>query len=75
MDTYEAPTTRTLSLPKTVPTGQAAYTGWLHTIEAQDASNIATICENAQLFGAAPERDEFDTREVWDEDDALPEEF
>ena len=32
---------------------------------------IPTDCENAVLYGAAPERDEFDTREIWDEDDAL----
>ena len=43
----------------------------IENIEAQDQSMTATICDNAALFGAAPERDEFDTREVWDEDDAL----
>ena len=37
----------------------------------QHQSVTATICENAQLFGAAPERDEFDPRDVWDRDDAL----
>ncbi len=42
----------------------------IDTIEAQDASITATICDNAALFGAAPERDEFDSREVWDADDA-----
>ena len=31
----------------------------------------ATVCENAQLYGATPERDEFDTRDVWDADDAI----
>ena len=40
------------------------------TIEAQDRSVTATVCDNAALFGAAPERGEFDTREVWDADDA-----
>ncbi len=40
-------------------------------IEAQDSSVTANVCENAALYGAAPERDEFDTREVWDGDDAL----
>ena len=38
---------------------------------SQSQSVTATVCENAQLFGATPERDEFDPREVWDEDDAL----
>ena len=40
-------------------------------IESEGQSATATVCENAALFGAAPERDEFDTREVWDQDDAL----
>ena len=34
------------------------------------ASQTANICENAALYGAAPERGEIDSREVWDEDDA-----
>ncbi len=38
--------------------------------ETQDQSVTATVCENAALFGAAPERGEIDTREVWDADDA-----
>ncbi len=42
----------------------------IDTIEAQDRSVTATVCEQAQLFGATPERDEFDSREVWDADDA-----
>ena len=37
--------------------------------EAQ--SPTAMICENAQLFGATPERGEFDPREVWDRDEAV----
>ena len=37
----------------------------------QHQSVTATVCENAQLFGATPERDEFDPREVWDRDDAI----
>ena len=37
----------------------------------QHQSVTATVCENAQLFGAAPERDEFDPRDIWDRDDAL----
>ena len=43
----------------------------IDAIEAQDASITATVCDNAALFGTAPERDEFDTRDVWDRDDAL----
>ena len=43
----------------------------IDTIEAGAHSVTATVCDNAALFGAAPERDEFDTREVWDRDDAL----
>ena len=37
----------------------------------QHQSVTATVCENAQLFGATPERDEFDPRDIWDRDDAL----
>ena len=43
----------------------------IDTIETGGQSATAAICENAQLFGAAPERDECDSREVWDRDDAL----
>ena len=43
----------------------------IDTIETAAQSATAAICENAQLFGAAPERDEFDARELWDRDDAL----
>ena len=43
----------------------------IDNIEVQDSSVTATVCDNAALFGAAPERDEFDTREVWDENDAM----
>ena len=43
----------------------------IDTIETEAQSATAVICENAQLFGATPERGEFDPREVWDEDDAL----
>ena len=43
----------------------------IDTIETGGQSATAAICENAQLFGAAPERDEFDSRELWDRDDAL----
>ena len=42
----------------------------IDTIETEAQSVTATVCDNAALYGAAPERDEFDTREVWDADDA-----
>ncbi len=34
-------------------------------------SVTATVCEQAALFGATPERDEHDPREVWDRDEAI----
>ena len=40
-------------------------------IDSQEHSVTATVCENAQLFGATPERGEFDPREVWDRDHTL----
>ena len=40
-------------------------------IDSQEHSVTATVCENAQLFGATPGRSEFDPREVWDRDHAL----
>ncbi len=43
----------------------------IDTIETGGQSATATVCEQAQLFGAAPERDEFDSREVWDADEAV----
>ena len=42
----------------------------IDSIETEAQSMTATVCEHAQLFGATPERDEFDTREIWDADDA-----
>ncbi len=39
--------------------------------ECRAASPTAAVCESAALFGATPDRDEPDTREVWDKDDAL----
>ncbi|MDE0277153.1 MAG: DUF2493 domain-containing protein [Defluviicoccus sp.] len=42
----------------------------IDTIDTQQQSVTATICENARLYGATPERGEFDPREVWDRDDA-----
>ncbi len=43
----------------------------IDTIENAGQSVTATVCEHAALFGATPERDEFDSRDVWDRDDAL----
>ena len=43
----------------------------IDNIETEAQSATAVICENAALFGAAPERGEFDPRDVWDRDDAL----
>ena len=43
----------------------------IDTVETAAQSVTATVCDNAALFGAAPERGEFDPREVWDRDDAL----
>ena len=40
-----------------------------NTFQAQ--SPTAVICENAALYGATPERDEFDPRDVWDRDEAV----
>ena len=42
----------------------------IDTFESDAQSATATVCENAALFGAAPERGEFDSRDVWDADDA-----
>ena len=39
--------------------------------ERHAASATDAVCEHAALFGAAPEKGEFDSREIWDEDDAL----
>ena len=42
----------------------------IDTIESAEQSVTATVCENAALYGATPERGEFDSRDVWDADDA-----
>ena len=42
----------------------------IDTFESAGQSATATVCENAALYGAAPERGEFDSRDVWDADDA-----
>ena len=43
----------------------------LDTIATPTASPTAAVCESLALFGASPERGELDSREVWDEDDAI----
>ncbi len=43
----------------------------IENIADKGQSLMATVCENAQLFGATPEPDEFDSRDVWDHDDAI----
>ena len=43
----------------------------IDSIDTQNQSVTATICEQAQLYGATPERGEFDPRDVWDRDDAM----
>ncbi len=43
----------------------------IDTIETGGQSVTATVCEHAALYGATPERDEFDTRDVWDADEAI----
>ena len=39
-------------------------------IETATASSTAAVCESLALYGAAPERGELDSRDVWDQDDA-----
>ena len=43
----------------------------IDTHEPQAQSVTATVCERAALYGATPDRDEFDTRDIWDPDDAI----
>ena len=43
----------------------------INSIDTQAQSVTATICEQARVYGATPERGEFDPRAVWDEDDAM----
>ena len=38
----------------------------IDTIATQTASPTATVCENLALYGGSPERDEFDSRDIWD---------
>ncbi len=43
----------------------------INTIPDQGQSVMELACEHAQTFGLAPEPDEFDSRDVWDENDAI----
>ena len=43
----------------------------IDNIADQGQSIMAMACENAQLYGATPEPDETDPRDVWDQDDAI----
>ena len=40
-------------------------------ISTETSSQTAMACEQAALFGATPGRDEFDNREIWNEEEAL----
>ena len=43
----------------------------IDSIDTEAQSVTATICEQAQVYGATPERGELDPRVVWDEYDAM----
>ena len=43
----------------------------IENIPDQGQSVMELACEHAQTFGLAPEPDEFDSRDVWDQDDAI----
>ena len=43
----------------------------IEQIETNEHSATAAACGQAALYGATPERDEFDTRDIWDADDAI----
>ena len=40
-------------------------------ISTETSSQTAMACEQAALFGATPGPDEFDNREIWDQEEAL----
>ena len=42
----------------------------MHELDTNQ-SITATVCEQAALFGTVPDRDDFDSREVWDQESAL----
>ena len=43
----------------------------MHEFISTETSQTAIACEQAALFGATPGPDEFDNREIWNEDEAL----
>ncbi len=43
----------------------------IDNIPDQGQSIMELACEQAQTFGLTPDRDEFDSRDVWDQDDAI----
>ena len=43
----------------------------MQDVISTETSQTAMACEQAALFGATPGRDEFDNREIWNEDEAL----
>ena len=44
----------------------------IDTIPNTEAQSVMqAVCDQAALFGASPERGEFDSRDVWDADDAI----
>ena len=54
MDTYQAPTTRTLSLPKLPRSQQTAYPGWLHIVILDNLAShkVKAVREAVQGAGA-----------------------
>ena len=40
-------------------------------ISIETSSQTAMACDQAVLFGATPDSDEFDNREIWNEEEAL----
>ena len=44
---------------------------FIDTIDTEAQSVTATVCEQAALYGATPERGEFDSRDICDADDAI----
>ena len=41
------------------------------SISTETSSQTAMACEQAALFGATPGSDEFDNREIWNQEEAL----
>ena len=43
----------------------------MNNLNHSETSPTASVCDNLQLFGGAPEMGETDTRVIWDKDEAL----